>query len=75
MPRYFFHVHNIPPKLDDIGEELPSDDAAWRTATVFAGEIFKDVDGRLRPDQEWALEVTDETRTPLLPPPGAVGLE
>ena len=30
-----------------------------------AGEIFKDVDGKLRPGQEWALEVTDEAGSPL----------
>jgi hypothetical protein len=65
VSRYFFQVHNIPPKLDEIGEELPNDEAAWREATIAAGSIFKDVNGRMRPDQEWALEVTDQTKTPL----------
>jgi hypothetical protein len=64
MPMYFFTVHNIPPS-DPIPEELPNDEEAWQKATVFAGEIFKDVDGRLRPDSEWSLEVADESRNPL----------
>jgi hypothetical protein len=35
-------VHNVPPKIDDVGEELPDDEAAWREATVYAGEVLKD---------------------------------
>jgi hypothetical protein len=34
-------------------------------ATLTAGEVFKDIDGKFRPDQEWSLEVTDERRKPL----------
>ncbi|KJC47743.1 hypothetical protein UB31_18510 [Bradyrhizobium sp. LTSP849] len=60
MPRYFFNVHNLGPDTDVQGEDLPDDEAAWREATVYAGELFKDVDGKLRPGQEWTLEVTDE---------------
>lgn len=65
MPKYFFNVQNIPPTLDPVGEEFPNDEAAWREATMLAGEIFKDVDGRLKPDQEWSLEVTDRNQKPL----------
>jgi hypothetical protein len=66
MPRYYFNVLNTSPSIiDDVGEELPDNEAAWRQATMTAGEIFKDVDGKLRPGQEWALEVTDEARSPL----------
>jgi hypothetical protein len=66
MPRYYFNVLNASPTtIDDVGEELPDKEAAWRQATITAGEVFKDVDGRLRPGQEWALEVTDEARRPL----------
>jgi hypothetical protein len=66
MPRYYFNVLNTDPTIiDDVGEELPDTEAAWRQATTTAGEIFKDIDGRLRPGQEWALEVTDEARRPL----------
>jgi hypothetical protein len=65
MPRYFFNVHNVDPSIDDVGDELPDHEAAWRQATAIAGEIFKDIDGKFRPGQNWALEVTDEARKPL----------
>ena len=65
MPRYYFSVHNVSPSSDAEGEELPDNEAAWRMATSIAGEIFKDMDGKFRPDQEWSLEVADEGRRPL----------
>jgi hypothetical protein len=66
MPRYFFNIHaHIPTSADEIGEELRDDEAAWKEATMIAGEIFKDIDGNFRPDQEWALEVTEASRKPL----------
>lgn len=48
MPGYFFHVHEIEPSADRHGEELADDEAAWREATTFAGQLFKDIDGRFR---------------------------
>jgi Domain of unknown function (DUF6894) len=65
MPRYYFNVLNSNPSLDDLGEYLPDKEAAWRQATITAGEIFKAIDGSLRPGQEWTLEVTDEARRPV----------
>lgn len=65
MPRYFFNVHNVRPSTDNDGEELPNNEAAWHEATLIAGEIFKDIDGNFRPEQEWSLEVADEQRKPL----------
>jgi uncharacterized protein DUF6894 len=65
MPRYFFNVHHLQPGADDSGEELADDEAAWREATLVAGELFKDIDGGFRPGQEWSLEVTDEQWCPL----------
>ncbi|WP_375142238.1 hypothetical protein [Bradyrhizobium sp. CCGB12] len=65
MPRYFFNVHDVQPSTDDLGEELPDDDAAWREATKFAGALLNDIDGKYRPGQEWSLEVMDEARRPL----------
>jgi hypothetical protein len=53
------------PGTDDVGEELPNNEAAWRQATVVAGGIFKDIDGRFRPGQDWALEVTDDAQNPV----------
>jgi hypothetical protein len=64
-PRYFFNVHNVTSRLDEIGEELPDDVTAWKEATIIAGELFKDIDGKFKPGQEWGLEVTDEQRRPL----------
>jgi hypothetical protein len=47
------------------GEELLDDNAAWHEATIIAGELFKDIDGKFQPGHEWSLEVTDEQRKPL----------
>jgi hypothetical protein len=60
MPLYFFNVRNLGPSLPATWEELPDDQAAWNEATHFAGELFRDADGKLRPEDEWGLEVTDE---------------
>ena len=65
MPRYFFNMHGVRPSVDDQGEELSDNEAAWHEATIIAGEIFRDIDGRFRPGQDWVLEVTDEQRKPL----------
>jgi hypothetical protein len=65
MPRYYFHLLGKHGSPDDHGEELPDNEAAWKEATKVAGELFKDIDGKFRPGEEWALEVTDENRTPL----------
>ena len=65
MQRYFFNVHNVEPSVDTEGEELPDDEAAWKHATMFAGDLFKDIDGRFQPGQQWSIEVTDEARRPI----------
>ena len=66
MPRYFFNTHGSARETpDEDGEILPDDEVAWKEATIIAGEIFKDMDGKLRPGQEWTLEVLSENRKPL----------
>jgi hypothetical protein len=65
MPMYYFHASDAAPGLDDLGEDLPNDEAAWREATIVAGQIFRDIDGKLRPNQDWTLDVADESRSPL----------
>jgi hypothetical protein len=65
MPKYFFHVHNVAPRADDQGEELPDDEAAWKKATSYAGALFKDIEGKFRPGQNWSLEVADAAGKPL----------
>jgi uncharacterized protein DUF6894 len=65
MPRYHFNASDVSPAPDDMGEELPNDEAAWREATIVAGQIFRDLDGKLRLNQDWTLDVADESRSPL----------
>ena len=60
MPRYFFNIYHERTEIDRDGEELPDKFAAWKEATVTAGQILQDIDGRFRPGREWRLEVTDE---------------
>jgi hypothetical protein len=37
------------PEFDE-GEQLGNDQAAWQEATLVAGELFKEVDGKLTPE-------------------------
>lgn len=60
MPRYFFHVYHDRVELDDEGEELPDKHAAWKEATVMAGQTLQSLDGKLKPGLGWRMEVTDE---------------
>jgi hypothetical protein len=46
MPQYFFGLHDQPPPEDQLGEELPDDEAAWAFAEAVAGEL-----GRNAPSQ------------------------
>jgi hypothetical protein len=65
MPRYFFNVHHQGQGPDTEGTDLLDDAAAWREATLAAGELFKELDGSFQPGQAWQLEVTDEQRKPI----------
>jgi hypothetical protein len=65
MPRYFFHVYHHEPEIDLEGEDLPDHHAAWREATVMAGQTLQGLDGKLKPGREWRMEVTDEFANPL----------
>jgi hypothetical protein len=65
MPRYFFHVYHDHADLDYEGEELPDKHAAWKEATVMAGQTLQSLDGKLKPGLEWRMEVTDEFANPL----------
>lgn len=60
MPHYIFNVLNLEPNEPPIPGEFTDDDAAWKEATHFAGDLLRDVDGKLRPGQEWSLAVADE---------------
>jgi hypothetical protein len=65
MPRYFFDIHHDVIQIDREGEELPDQHAAWKEATVMAGQILQGLDGRLKPGHDWRMDVTDEFRNTL----------
>ena len=65
MPRYFFHVIHKRRELDREGYELPDEHAAWKEATVTAGQILQTIDGKLQPSKEWCMEVKDESQNKL----------
>jgi cytosine/adenosine deaminase-related metal-dependent hydrolase len=54
-----------PMRCGAVREELKNDHAAWQEATSYAGELFKDVNGKLTPGQEWRLVVSDADRHEL----------
>jgi hypothetical protein len=60
MPRYFFNVYHERAEPDDVGEELPDQHAAWKEATITAGQILQSLDGKLQPGRDWQMEVKDE---------------
>jgi hypothetical protein len=45
------------PPADDISEELPDDDAAWKEATLIADDLFKDINAKFQQGQECGLEI------------------
>lgn len=65
MPRYFFNVFHERSEPDSEGEELPDRNAAWKEATVTAGQILQSLNDKLQPGCDWRMEVTDEFANPL----------
>lgn len=60
MSRYFFHIHNGDPVLDDVGLELPDILAARIAAIELSGEILKhDLTDPFLPHVFWQIEVSD----------------
>lgn len=58
-------MHDSHPIKDNQGEDLPDDEAAWKEATSFTGAVFKGLDGKFRPGEQWSVEVTDEAGKPV----------
>jgi hypothetical protein len=60
MTRFYFHIRDGGEQsyTDKVGEELANANAAWAVATKYAGEVVRDLDGKLKSD--WRLEVTDD---------------
>jgi len=65
MPRYFFHITHQRAEIDHEGEELPDKHAAWKEATVTAGQMHQSIDGKLARDRDWRMEVTDAFQNTL----------
>jgi hypothetical protein len=68
MPRYFFHVYHDQSELDYEGEELPDEHAAWKEATVMAGQTLQSLDGKLKPERRLAHGSDGRVREPALRP-------
>ena len=60
MPRYHFNMFHDKAIRDTEGMELADRDAAWQEATMATGEMIRSLDGKLRPNHEWRMEVTDQ---------------
>ena len=62
MPRFYFHIRNGGQQsyTDEVGEELADAGAVWALATEYAGEAIRDLNGKLKPEADWRLEVTNE---------------
>jgi hypothetical protein len=65
MPRYHFHVRFEGSSPDNEGSELIDMRAAWREAVTMTGGIIRELYDKLKLDQDWELEVTDEFRNTL----------
>jgi hypothetical protein len=55
MARYFFHIDGQRPHRDELGEDLPHDEAAWQAAV----RLTRDIEDGFQPGHAWRLEVYD----------------
>jgi hypothetical protein len=66
MARYYFPIqHNSVEYPDVEGSDLPDDKTAWNHATKACGEIIRDMDGKMQPNTQWAMEVRGEAQLPI----------
>jgi len=63
MPLYYFST--IPSERQDDCDDpidLPNDAAAWAQVTASFGEQLKEISGALTPNEEWRVDVKNETQ-------------
>ena len=61
VPRFHFNVYDGYSAPDPEGVELVDLRAARKEAIVLAGSLIRDEGARLRPGEDWRMEVTDES--------------
>ncbi|WP_447762903.1 DUF6894 family protein [Sphingopyxis panaciterrae] len=60
MGRYFFHTTDGTAERDEMGFDLPDDDAARREAVRFGGGLLSDDPDMIRNDKGLRIDVIDE---------------
>ncbi len=61
MPRYYFNTFHSDREFQDTeGMDHASQNDAWEEATTACGEMMRDLDGDLKPGEEWRMEVLNE---------------
>jgi hypothetical protein len=61
MPRFHFQVRTKTHVLLTDAAELPDVDAARAEAAVRVGDLLKEHAARIWADEDWQLDITDET--------------
>lgn len=60
-PIYFLRVFtNGIERHRTEGLAFPSREAAWEEASTSAGEIIREMDGKMHPGLDWRMDVVDE---------------
>jgi hypothetical protein len=60
MPIFHFVVANgRNTAVRNEGPELLDREAAWAEATTASGELLRELDGKLRPGDQWSMRVQD----------------
>jgi len=58
--RYYFHIKHDASYHDEIGNEFPDMEAAWNEAVKYAGEMIRELDGKMVAAPEWRMDVAAE---------------
>jgi hypothetical protein len=57
MPRYTFTA----PPARPVTVDLRDDKAAWKEIVEYAGEMLRDIDGKLPNNTDWQITVTNDS--------------